>query len=340
MARNRRGRRRTRRRRANNNISSLLRNVSTGLRGIQSTRSLTFAPPSISKTTGKVSDSWITKAFPYLSVVMKFVGLLLSNEGPDMDSTVHISSTIQSILIGAEDILYDHPITTPGSTTVKNKTIQVMNIDYSMVRLNHIKIVVSLMGKISERAGRLAAVLIPLNYEKALDLNMDEGQSRTAEVVDFKQLTQKPGAIVSPNLRPLTISRRTSGFTARRAELGTSAPRDANLNYTPGGLPLFELIVGYQDFASISEDPALSYGLDEATLCVEISGSMVLDCPVSAPRSMRSVVRSLFPSNSVTAIDPLTHQRTEIPHTSLRLKDRKLIVLPQMDGVSEEFEKL
>lgn len=274
---------------------------------------------------------------------MKFVGYLLTEKLATgfETKTVRVAAAIQSILIGAEDILYDHPITTPDTVTpTGGKLTEVMKIDYSLARVKEVKIVISLMGKVSERAGRLAAVLIPLTYEKALELNDPLGNARTGEVVDFKQLTQKPGAVVSPNLRPLTIVHRTSGFTAMQIELGTTSPRDSALAYTQGGLPLFELIVGYQDLASLTGSPDTSYSLEEAAICVEISGSVNLDAPVSSPRYLRSVVRQVFSVGSITTTDPHSREVCEIPHSSLKLVDGVFHVIPSVEDVSNDFEKL
>lgn len=319
--------------------SSILRNLSTGLRGLQSTRSLTFAPKAIAAD-GKVTKSWLETAFPYLVVAMKFVGALIAHP-TRLTQSVIISSTIQSILISAEDILYDHPITTVGTVTIDKEERQIMNIDYSMVRLTNIKIVISLMGGVGDRAGRIAAVLIPLNFEKATELN--DNLSRDKEVVDFKQLTQKPGAVVSPNLRPLTIVRKTNGFTARRAMLGDYADRpDVNgkLVYPRGGLPLFELIVGYQDMAATSSDPKLTYGLNEATLCVEISGNMILDAPVSGARAMRSEIRTCFMSQNVSAYSLGSRIPVEIPGDRLKLVDGFLEVQEDVDSMADAFEHI
>lgn len=329
--------RRNRSRRMRN--PSILRNLSTGLRGIQSTRSLTFAPKSVNAASGAVADSWLEKAFPYLVIAMKFVGSLISH--PNYTATsVAISSTIQSILISCEDILYDHPITTPSDVTVGDKVQEVMHIDYSIARLTEVKIVISLMGGISERAGRIAAVLIPLSLEKATELNKSTAGARDGEVVDFKQLTQKPGAIVSPNLQPLTIVRRTRGFTARRSMLGDSSDRTANLGYPLGGLPLFELIVGYQDMAALSSDPKLAYSLSEATLCVEISGNMILDAPVAKPRAMRSLVRTVFSANNVAAYRTGSRIPVQIPMERLKVRDGFLEVQEEVDSMADAFEQI
>lgn len=334
--RNRRPRRRVRRQ------TSVLRNITTGLRGLQSVRSLTFAPKAID-TAGVVTQSWLEKAFPYMVIAMKFVGTLLKSSPPLSDpKTIQISSTIQSILIGAEDIMYDHPITEPKDIKVNEPgtntevTKEIMTCDYSMVRVTEIKIVISFMGSVGLRAGRLAACLIPLNYEKAMELN--DNVSRSAEVVDFKQLTQKPGAIVSPNLRPLTIMRKTTGFTARRAMLGSpnfSETDGGFKRYPRGGLPLYELIVGYQDLAAAKADPKLTYSLEEATLCVEISGNLVLDAPVSSPRALRSEVRSLFSANSITAYKTGSRIPLEIPTTSVYHDGTQLVVRPDVEIMSE-----
>lgn len=341
MAGKRRNNRRNRRRRSNRSkFSSILRNVSTGLRGIRSTRSITFAPPTIDSA-GKITDSWIKKAFPYLSVVMKFIGILLADSHLGVGSkTVRVAATIQSILIGADDILYDHPITTPVTVGADDQAMEAMTIDYSLVRVTEVKIVISLMGKVSERAGRLAACLIPLTYQKALDLNDPNSASRTGEVVDFKQLTQKPGAIVSPNLRPITIVRRTTGFCASQVELGTNYGRNTNLGYTHGGLPLYELIVGYQDLASLTSSPDTAYSLEEAVICVEISGSVQLDAPVSTPRYMRSAVRQVYNVSNITVTEPGSRTKIELPHSSLRLQNGVLHVLPELEEVERDFEKL
>lgn len=333
----RRNNRRSRRAAARNvRNSSILRNISSGLRGIRSTRSLTFAPKAID-TDGKVTSSWLETAFPYLVIAMKFVGSLLTHP-IRLTKTVAISSTIQSILIGCEDILYDHPITNPSSVVVDGKSQEVMQVDYSMARLTDIKIVISLMGNVAERAGRMAAVLIPLNFEKATELN--DRTSLDGEVVDFKQLTQKPGAIVSPNLRPLTIVRRTRGFTARRAMLGDSKPRTDKLEYPKGGLPLFELIVGYQDMAALSADPKLTYSLSEATICVEISGNMILDAPVASPRTMRSLTRTLFSSSNVTAYGVGSRTPIHIPTDSVRLVEGMFELRDDLDSMAEAIEHM
>lgn len=350
MVRNRRNNRRRRRNTSRRpRHSSLLTNSPTGVK-IQSTRSLTCAPRVIDKTSGKLTPSWVETALPYLTIVMKFVGMLLASPSPLphlSEKKVVVSSIIQSVLIGAEDIIYDHPITEPFKIDATETDIpkECMKIDYSLARLHSIKVVVSFMGKVSERAGRLAAVLIPLNYEKAVMLNDREGLS--GEVVDFKQLTQKPGAVVSPNLRPLTLFHKTRGFTARLAQLGSTDPTyfdsKSKRVYLKGGIPLYELIVGYQDLAAVSSDPKLAYDLSEAALCIEISGDVTLDAPVAQPRYMRSPVRTLFSVNDVSAYTPGERAPVSIPHEDLVLYDGTLRVLADsasVDALVEDFVQM
>lgn len=321
-----------------NNPSSVVRTSRHALRGIQTTRSLTFAPKVTNKTTGVVTDSWLEQAMPYFVVAMKMIGALLAT--PALGASAYVSSMTQGILIGIDEIIYDHPITSPRNVTVNKKVMEVMQIDYSVGRLKHLKIVLSLMGAIQNRAGRLVAVLVPLIREKALLLREADSSSREDETKTFAQLCQMPGAIISPNLRPITISVKPSGFPASWVEVGQAAPRsaedDTEIKYPIGGMPLYQLMVGYQDLATDSSDPSLAYSIQEAALCVELSGTVELDAPVSHDRYMRSKVIALQNSANITLLQSGTRKRLEVPLSSIRFRDGLL----RFNGLNEVVEKL
>lgn len=304
MGKRRHNRRRSRRnakrgRKNHRSTSSLLRMATSSLRGINTTRSMTFIPKQVSSSSNQPKDSWLEQALPYLTVVMRLFGALLKTERLS-ESKVYISSTVQSILIGAEDILFDHPITKVEQYTIQGKETDVMTIDYAMARVHTVEIVISMMGPFSNRAGRIAAYLKPISRERAEHYwHADSGDMEyTGEVKTFQQLTQMPGCVISPNLRPMKLSVKPSGFSSMPVEIGEAGrPLERAII---GGLPLFQLIVGYQDLASDTNDPKTMYSISEAALCVEISGSVSLDQPVSSPRLLRSKPITVFAANAIT----------------------------------------
>lgn len=299
----RRRRRRSRRKRTFS-IGSTLRMANTALLGINTVRSLTMFPKQILKDKNNPEDSWLEKAFPYMAIAMKLFGVTLSGTEHLSVSTAAISSTVQCILFGAEDILYDHPITAVNKIEVNGKEVDAMTIDYSVARVRSIDVIISLMGAVEARAGRIAAYLKPLTREKAYALRGVDGvvdaNEKNGEVKTFQQLTQMPGCVVSPNLRPLRLHLKTSGFPASPIEIGMpSRPTKGDVT---GGLPLFQLIVGYQDMASNTNDPHTMYSLSEAALCVELSGNISLEQPVATYRILRSKPITLYSTDSVQIV--------------------------------------
>jgi hypothetical protein len=328
---------RRRHRRRSSRLSSTVALLSTAIRAISSSRSLTFIPKQVLKDSDKPTDSWLEKALPYATIVMKLFGALLVETGL-LAAKVYVSSTVQGILFGAEDILFDHPITYITELVINNKKTNAMTIDYSIVRLHSVKVVVSLMGASSARAGRLAVMLKSLSREKSEELLKADLASREtgAESKDFQQLAQTPGCVVSPNLRPITIVKRTSGFAAQPHEVGDPSRPTGNASLV-GGLPLYQMLVGYQDLASDSADPHLMYGLSEAALCVEISGVVSLEAPVLAGRFLRSAIRVTSASENITLTTDI-RRRIEVPLQNLERQNGSLIL--HLNRLSEESKSI
>lgn len=299
--------------------SSLIKLANSALRGINTSRSLTYIPKQVPTGDSKVKQSWLEKALPYLTIVMQLFGSLITEPLESFtQAKVYVSSAVQCILFGAEDILYDHPITGEKVLTINDEKITVRTLNYSTARVHSVNVTISFMGALSSRAGRVACVLRPLTREKSesMVIHGDYPADWTAEVKTFLQLTQMPGCVVSPSLRPITLNMRATGFSGSAVEVGV-ADRPVNVKdkLFKGGLPLFELLVGYQDLAADSADPHLTYSIADAAICVELTGSISLSEPLSAPRYMRSKVLPIYAATDLTVTEG--NMRRSIPVSSL-----------------------
>lgn len=310
-----------------NDASASDRTSPHSLRGIDTTRSLTFSPKIVKRATRIPSKSWLEQALPYSVVAMKMFGSTI-NTG----KRVYVDSMTQGILIGIDDIIYDHPITKPKTLTINNKQEEVMAIKYSVGRLKHLNIVLSLSGPFQNRAGRMVCVLQPLIREKALLLQHRDLSSLIDETKTFTQLSQMPGAITSSNLRPITISVTPRGFPASWTEVGQAEPSSAFVKYPNGGMPLYQLMIGYQDLAANFPTPSLAYSIHRASFNVEVNGIIELKSPTSSDRVMRSKVISIQNANNLSILRSGSRGRTEVPLSQIEYRDGLL----HLDEVEED----
>lgn len=279
--------------------SGVLHNARTvGVPSIKCLRSLTPFPTKIGSD-GKTSVTWLDNMISYGAVAMKMLAVLISSGS--LTATAYPVAAVQSILLGPEDLLLDHALVEDaGSTTVAIKR----KIDYSKAKVKDIKITISLMGKVSERAGRICAVVVPLSREEAYDYQSaiqrigEKGVTNANDNdISFVGLMQMPGAIVSPSNQPLEINYRPTGFCGSWLEIGQYlVPRPGEIPLI-GGLPIIKLMVGYQDFANAEAAPNQLYGLSEATISIEIQSTLSLTN--SSTRVIRTVPKSLMSTTSI-----------------------------------------
>lgn len=331
VKRNNRRRRRPRpkrmRRRTSRQTTSLS-NSSAGLRNVHAVRGFNFFPAQVNKTTGVIEKTWLDKLYKYGAVVMKLFGVLLTSESKDrLSAEVAVTSSVQSILIGAEDMLYSHPIANLDAQ-------QRLHVGYTTAKLRFLRVSITLMGAIGERAGRLAANITPLTREQALDFHERvDAKYTVTESISFEQLLTYPGTIVAAGSKGLVLTYTpNSSFGRSYIEIGELI---ANAE-SAGGLPVVKLLVGYQDLASNESDPSTMYSLKEAVISVEVQATVDLAVPSSNERYIRLNPRTLMPPVTIKAVDGL-RSSVEINTTDLRYIDGSFKIV---DGKVQDYVNL
>lgn len=318
VKRNLRRRRRVRRKRTRRRTqmsSNVLSNPSSGLRNVHAVRSFNFFPPQVDKTSGAVKDTWLDKLSKYGAIAMKLFGLLLTSvNGSDLTASAVVTSSVQSMLLGAEDLLYSHPL-------VNLDAQQRLHVGYTVAKVKYFKVVVTMMGAIGERAGRIAGLLVPLSREQSIEFRTKKSENNTdnypQESTSFEELTYLPGAVVAPASKGLTLKLYPSTpFSRSPIEIGSFVTNSDAL----GGLPIAKLIVGYQDLASNEADPSTMYSLKEAVLSVEVQACMDLSLPSVNERYIRLSPPTLMARANLQVMDGI-RKKLDIPLTHFEMRD-------------------
>lgn len=317
VKRNNRRRRRPRPKRSRRRMprpSQTLSNPRSGLRNVHAVRGFNFFPAQIDKTTGEIKTTWLDNLAKFGAVAMKLFGILTAKAHQNsLTAGVVVTSSVQSFLLGAEDLLYSHPLATLDS-------VQRLHVGYTTARIKSFRIVISMMGAIGERAGRIAALLIPLTREQALefqDYNTASTSYVVSESTSFEELTYMPGAKVGPASKGLSLSFiPNSAYTRSSIEIGSFVTNSDPI----GGLPIVKLVVGYQDLASNDSNPETMYSLKEAVVSVEVQASMDIDCPSTNQRYIRLSPHSLMPVQKIKAMSGI-RSSVEVDTTDLRYVD-------------------
>lgn len=193
----------------------------------------------------------------------------------------YVTSAVQSILIGAEDVLWSSPLVEREPKEVGKFTYEVPCIDYQQARMSSAIVRITSGSAYSSRAGRFVACILDISEEEISRYLPDDVKDPTKapDVWSFQDVIQMPGAVTAPFGTPLTLTWRAKPTTYAFRFLGIGQDSIENADLTKnlvGGRPCFRLVIGYQDYASSTGAASSLYSPDEALVHVDIRGHVAL----------------------------------------------------------------
>lgn len=212
----------------------------------------------------------------------------------------YIASAVQSVFIGAEDLLWSSPLIEfedkrSGDPPVVTK---VPCIDYRQARMTNAILRITPGSDWSKRAGRYAACCMNISEEE-IATYLDTKSSSNLLRHDgwtFEDVVQMPGAVVASFGTPITLKWRAHPYSYANRFLAIGQPSIDGWDFTKnlrGGKPSFRLIVAYQSFASATGDVADTYNANEALVQLDIRAK------ISLIESGRAYIRS-WPLTTMT----------------------------------------
>lgn len=216
-----------------------------------------------------------------------FISTLLATErfivqGLQYEATKsYITSAVQSVFIGAEDLLLSSPLCETEDMKVKDTIYKVPCIDYRQARMTNAVVRLTPGSEWSKRAGRYAVVCMNISEE---EWTTYESRGSTPEVSrhdswTFQEVVQMPGAIVAPFGTPLTVRWKAHPYSYANRFLAIGQPGVQGWDFSTnlfGGKPAFRLIIAFQSFASATGDVTDTYSPNDALLQVDIRARISL----------------------------------------------------------------
>lgn len=203
----------------------------------------------------------------------------------------YITSAVQSVFIGAEDLLKTSALCETSEQKADGKVYKVPCIDYRQARMTNAVVRLTPGSELSRRAGRYAAVCMNISEE---EWSTYVPTTKVGDVVrhdewTFQEVVQMPGAIVAPFGTPLTVRWKAHPYSYANRFLAIGQKDIDGWDFTTnlfGGKPAFRLVIAYQSFASASGDISDTYSPNDALLQVDIRAQ------ISLLESGRSYIRS------------------------------------------------
>lgn len=301
-------------------------------------RTFSFFCPKYSDAYGASVKSWLEGLVKYGTVALKIFTFIINVLDPrDLTATKHvITSAVQSLFIGAEDILFASPLTereAKAGPANNNVPVQVMVpcIDFKSARMPVAKITITPGSAMKDRSGRYAAVLLPITEEEYPSYVSDPNAPglNKLDSFEFSDLLQMPGCRIAPFGRAMNMvwKANPTNYAFRFLMIGQSWTdnHDATKNVI-GGKPVFRLLIGFQDFANTEGDTVQMYSASNAMVHVDIRARIQLTEPVTAlsgRRYIRDWPQVTQDSSKVTATDSLG-KVTDIPLSEFYTMDGHL----------------
>lgn len=223
----------------------------------------------------------------------------------------YVTSATQSIFIGTEDVLWSSPLIEREAKKQKDVSLMVPCIDYRQARMSSALIRITCGSTLSSRAGRFVACVMDIAEEELGSyfpanptFPMTQKDSWT-----FQDIVQMPGAITGPFGTPITLKWKAKPINYAFRFMSIGQPEFDGVDYSKnliGGKPSFRLLIGYQDFASLTGSPTTLYSPDEALIHIDIRGQVQLK------ENGRMYIRS-WPH--VTTNDSVVSTLTQTGHT-------------------------
>lgn len=291
-------RRRVRRNRQKRRSTPSQRSVSTVTVTAHCVRSFSFFCPRYSEKFGASVKSWLEELVRYGTIALKIFTFIISvlEPHPEFGADKHvITSAVQSVLIGVEDLLFSSPLSERvGKPSGENKVTEVACLDFKSARMPTATVTITPGSAMKDRSGRYAAVLLPLTEEEYVTYlpKASAPELIKADNFEFKDLIQMPGCRLMPFGRAMTLKWKAhpTSYAYRFLMVGQSwiDGQNPNLNIL-GGKPSFRLLIGFQDFANTEGDTVTMYSASNAMVHVDIRATVQLTEPVTADSGRRYI---------------------------------------------------
>lgn len=199
-------------------------------------------------------------------------------------TNAYVSGSVQSIFVGAEDLIWASPLVEREEKRTASSTVSVPVVDYRQARMVHCTVKITPGGALKERAGRYVVCLLDITDTEwnRYKPTARQGPMPHHDSWTFNDVMQMAGAVTAPYGTPVTLTwrARPSVVAYRFLEMGEF---DIDgLDYSKniwGGRPCFRLVIGYMDFASGDGKIGSLYSASEAMLHVDMRSELQLREP-------------------------------------------------------------
>lgn len=215
---------------------------------------------------------------------MKLISAVIGVPGSN-EVKYYPTGITQTILLGAEDLLYSTAIVEYSGVQSGTVTEEIPYIAFKSARLSNFRIEVKNVATTAKQAGRYAVLLQELNGADVADYAAGDRSDYNKRVWDkdrpgipFDDLIRMPGTRVARVMDPIVINWSPRRGSALADFIGIGIPDiPAGLDNPPGGGdPLLAITIAYQDLSSTAVVTADLYGAEEIMLSVNVSASIQL----------------------------------------------------------------
>lgn len=216
---------------------------------------------------------------------------ILFNGRKYLANKMYITGAVQSVFIGAEDLLHSSPLVERVSKVANKITYEIPCLDYCQARMTRAIVRITPGSDWKDRAGRYAIACLNISEEEwnAYYPTTKTNVLRRGDSWTFQEVVQMPGAAVAPFGIPITVTWKAHpySYANRFLEIGQHELDgwDFSTNLL-GGKPCFRLIIAYQSFASASGKVADTYSPNSALVQLDMRAHIALQ------ESKRTYIRS------------------------------------------------
>lgn len=242
-------------------------------------RRLTIFPRKVGKDGADTTQWWLSTLKWVGSIALQLITVLLGSEGFEQHKVLYASESqkrytagsavvgsIQSLILGAEDLVASSPLTT------LTKNGKVFLCKFHQGRIMHLRVTLIPGAPISKRGGTLAMALLPLTLGENLDFakSTDESEKWT-----FDDVCRLPRAVVQSSSSPISVvySPRIGELAYDWMDVGFPSGQGST---KVGGQKSLRLVVAYMDVSSNSADVSEEYALTEASFELVFDGRVEL----------------------------------------------------------------
>jgi hypothetical protein len=253
---------------------------------------------------GPATDNWWIQGLKWVgSLVMQLIAIALTEEAleahasmciprPQFTAGAAIVGCVQSLIIGAEDLVASSPLSTLAGTGKVFKT------KFRQGRIMHLRVTLNPSAPLAKRGGMLAAAMLPLTLGENLDFaqTTDEKERWT-----FDDVCRLPRAVVQTTEKPLSLpySPSPSDLAYKWMDLGFDRGQTET---KMGGNKSVRYIVAYMDMSSNSADVSAEYALTESAYELVIDGRVELR-EISDDREIPILPYATRPFDQITICD-------------------------------------